>query len=418
MKYILFLGDGMADYPLEELGGKTPLQAADTPNMDKLARKGKCGRLITIPRGMPAGSAVANLSILGYAPHIYFRGRGVLEAASMGVKLAPEDVAFRCNTICVEDNKIKNHSAGHITREEAVELIKTIDDKLGRNCIKFYPGVSYRHLLVLKGEKFSDDVACTPPHDVIGVPITEVLPRAKNRKAEETANTLNKIIFDSQDILEGHPVNLAREKEGKDKANMLWPWSPGKRPGMRRFQERFGIRGAVISAVDLIRGLGIYAGFDVIEVEGATGLYNTNYEGKAKACLEALKNYDLVWVHVEASDEASHQGDIDLKIKTIEYFDKRLVGRVLNEISENICIALLPDHLTPVKVRTHVAEPVPLLIYDPEKEADKVDCFNELSCVKGSLGLLEGDDFIKIFLRKRKKGQATFSPYSLFLEFL
>jgi len=398
MKYILFLGDGMADYPLEELGGKTPLQTADTPNMDKLARKGKCGKLITIPPGMPTGSAVANLSILGYDPRIYFQGRGVLEAASMGIELDLEDVAFRCNTICIENNRIKNHSAGHISSEEAVELIKTIDDKLGTEYIRFYPGVSYRHLLVLKGEKFSANVKCTPPHDVMGISVLEVLVKAKDKEAKETANLLNKVILDSKEILEKHPVNLTRAKQGKDKANMIWPWSPGKKPHMRKFLERFGVRGAVISAVDLIRGLGIYAGFDVIEVEGATGLYNTNYEGKAKACLEALKKYDLVWVHVEASDEASHQGDIDLKIKTIEYFDKRLVGRVLNKIGENVRIALLPDHLTPVKVRTHVAEAVPFLIYAPGKETDKVDRFDELSCSKGSLGLLEGDDFIKIFL--------------------
>jgi len=400
MKYILFLGDGMADYPLGELGGKTPLQAADTPNMDKLARKGKCGKLITIPQGMPTGSAVANLSILGYDPHVYFQGRGILEAASMGVKLGPEDVAFRCNTICVENDKIKNHSAGHITSEEAAELIKTIDDKLGRDYIKFYPGVSYRHLLVLKGEEFSANVECTPPHDVIDISVAEVLPKAKDKEAEETADVLNKMILESREILEEHPVNFARKKQGKDKANMIWPWSPGKRPCMRKFLERFGIKGAVISAVDLIRGLGIYAGFDVMKVKGATGLYNTNYEGKADVCLKALKEYNLVWVHVEASDEASHQGDIDLKLKTIEYFDKRLVGRVLSSIDEDVCIALLPDHLTPIKVRTHVAEPVPFLIYNPEKEADGVCRFDEFSCAKGSLGLLEGDGFIKAFLEK------------------
>ncbi|MCK4495818.1 MAG: cofactor-independent phosphoglycerate mutase [Candidatus Aminicenantes bacterium] len=400
MKYLLLIGDGMADYPIGKLGGKTPLQAADTPNMDELAKKGRCGRFITIPPGMPTGSAVANLSILGYNPRVCFQGRGVLEAASMGVKLDPEDVAFRCNIICVRNNKIKSHSGGHITTKEAIELIKTIDHKLGTEYIKFYPGVSYRHLLVLKGGKFSANVECTPPHDALDRSITKVLVRAKDKEAEKTANLLNKMILDSQSILEGHPVNLERAKKGKDKANMIWPWSAGEKPLMRTFQERFGVRGAVIAAVDLIKGVSIYAGFDVIDVEGATGLYNTNYEGKADACLKALKSYDLVWVHVEASDEASHEGDLDLKIKTIEYFDKRLVGRVLDSIDEDIHIALLPDHFTPVSMRTHVADAVPFLIYDPQKEADEVSQFDEFSCAKGSLGLLKGDNFIRMFLGK------------------
>ncbi|TET10430.1 cofactor-independent phosphoglycerate mutase [Candidatus Aerophobetes bacterium] len=400
MKYLLLIGDGMADYPLEKLGGKTPLQAADTPNMDELAKKGRCGRFVTIPAGMPRGSAVANLSILGYNPRICFQGRGALEAASMGVKLDPEDVAFRCNIICVRNNKIKSHSGGHITTEEAIELIKTINHKLGTEYIKFHPGISYRHLLVLRGGKFSANVKCTPPHDALDRSITKVLVKAKDKEAEKTANLLNEMIINSQSILEGHPVNLERAKKGKDKANMIWPWSAGKKPLMETFQERFGIKGAVIAAVDLIKGVSIYAGFDVIDVEGATGLYNTNYEGKADACLKALKSYDLVWVHVEASDEASHEGDLDLKIKTIEYFDKRLVGRVLDSIDEDIHIALLPDHFTPVSMRTHVADAVPFLIYDPQKEVDEVSQFDEFSCAKGSLGLLKGDNFIRMFLGK------------------
>ncbi len=399
MKYVLFLADGMADYCLDELSQRTPLQIANTPNMDELAKKGNCGRLITIPQGMPTGSAVANLSVLGYDPRVYFQGRGVLEAASMGVELSQKDVAFRCNTICVEDGRIKNHSAGHISTEEARELIKTIKDKLGSEDIVFYPGVSYRHLLVLRGGNFSAGIECTPPHDALGVPVRKILPRPKEKEAEKTANLLRKIIHDSRDVLENHPVNLMREKQGRDKANMLWPWSPGKKPHMRNFRERFGIKGAVISAVDLIRGLGIYAGFDVIKVKGATGLYDTNYEGKAEACLKALRKYDLVWVHVEASDEASHQGDTNLKIKTIEYFDKRLVGRVLEKIGKDTRIAVLPDHLTPIKVRTHVAEAVPFLIYNPETPPDGVNRFDESSCAKGSFGLLQGADFIKAFLK-------------------
>ncbi len=271
---------------------------------------------------------------------------------------------------------------------------------MGNEWIRFFPGVSYRHILVLKGNRFSANVLCTPPHDVIGAPVAGVLPNAKEKEAKKTAELLKKIILDSRNVLEEHPLNLSRQKQGKDKANMLWPWSPGRKPRMQTFLERFRIKGAVISAVDLIRGLGIYAGFDVIKVKGATGLYNTNYEGKAEACLKALRDYDLVWVHVEASDEASHQGDIDLKIKTIEYFDKRLVGKVLANIDEEVCIALLSDHLTPIKLRTHIAEVVPFLIYDPEKEGDEVTRFDEFSCAKGSLGLLEGDAFIKLFLKE------------------
>lgn len=385
----------MADYPLPELGGKTPLEVASTPWMDSLARRGRCGRLITIPEGMSTGSAVANLSILGYDPRIHFQGRGVLEAASMGIKLNLQDVVFRCNTICAENNKIKNHSGGHITTQEAAELMRTIDQELGSDHIKFYPGVSYRHLLVLKGGKFSANVECTPPHDVLGIPIDRVLVRAKDAQSKKTAQLLNKLILDSANILEQHPVNVKRKGEGKDMANMIWPWSPGKKPVMKTLQERFGIKGAVISAVNLIKGLGVYAGFGIMQVKGATGLYNTNYEGKADASLAALEKYDLVFVHVEASDEAGHEGNVNLKIKTIEYFDQRLVGRVLRGIHEKVRIALLPDHLTPIAVRTHVADPVPFLIYDPEKRGDEVREFNESSCSRGSLGLLEGDRFIK-----------------------
>lgn len=385
----------MADYPLPELGGKTPLEVASTPWMDSLARRGRCGRLITIPEGMSTGSAVANLSILGYDPRIHFQGRGVLEAASMGINLNLQDVVFRCNTICAENNKIKNHSGGHITTQEAAELVRTIDQELGSDHIKFYPGVSYRHLLVLKGEKFSANVECTPPHDVLGTPIDRVLVRAKDAQSKKTAQILNKLILDSASILERHPVNVKRKGEGKDMANMIWPWSPGKKPVMKTLQERFGIRGAVISAVNLIKGLGVYAGFGIMQVKGATGLYNTNYEGKADASLVALEKYDLVFVHVEASDEAGHEGNVNLKIKTIEYFDYRLVGRVLRGIHEKVRIALLPDHLTPIAVRTHVADPVPFLIYDPEKTGDEVREFSESSCSRGSLGLLEGDSFIK-----------------------
>lgn len=399
MKHIIFIIDGAADFPIDELDGKTPLMVANKPNIDNLTKKGKCGLFKTIPENFNKGSAVANLSILGYDPLIYFHGRGVLEAAAMGIKLNNKDVAFRCNTICVENNKIKNYSAGYIPSEESAQLIKAIDKKLGNDKIKFYPGVSYRHLLVLK-ENYTEEIECMPPHDHPGEEIDKLMVKTKSKKGEETAKLLNKLILDSKTILEKHPINLKRIKEGKDPANMLWPWSPGKKPEMKTFQEMYNIKGAVISAVDLIKGLGKYADFDIINVKGATGLYNTNYEGKADACIKALKDHDLVYVHVEGADEAGHEGNLKLKIRCIEDFDKRLLGRVLENLKEDVKIAVLPDHLTPVKIRSHVADPVPFLIYKPSEEGDNIEKFDEESCKKGSYGFIKGDEFIELFLGK------------------
>ena len=399
MKHIIFIVDGAADYPIDELGGKTPLMIAKKPNIDNLAKKGRCGLFRTIPENFDTGSAVANLSVLGYDPLVHFHGRGVLEAAAMGINLEKNDVALRCNTLCVENNKIKNHSAGHISNEEAAELIRAIDQQLGNNKIKFYPGVSYRHLLILK-DNYSEDVECMPPHDHVDEPVAKLMVKAKSKEGEETAALLNKLMLDSKPILEKHPVNIKRLKEGKDPANMIWLWDAGKKPDMNTFKEMYGINGAVISAVDLVKGIGLYAGFDVINVEGATGLYDTNYEGKADACLKSLEDYDLVFVHVEAPDEAGHEGNLKLKIKCIEDFDKRLLGRVLEKLDKKVNIALLPDHLTPVKVRGHVSDPVPFLIYKPGEKGDNVSEFNEESCKMGSYGLIKGDGFISTLLNK------------------
>ena len=400
MKYIILVGDGMGDYPIEQLGSKTPLEVAKTPNLDKLASIGKCGKLVTIPEGAAPESALANMSILGYDVS-NFQGRGVLEAAAMGINIDERDVAFRCNTICVENGIIKNHSGGHISSKESHELIKTIATKLGNEEIKFFPGVSYRHILILK-HKYSPDLICTPPHDVPGTPFKNVLVRAKNNAAEKTAELLNNLIIESKTILDNHPVNLKRVEAGKDAANMIWPWASGRKPVIKTFQERFGIKGAVISAVDLIRGLGIYAGFDVLDVEGATGLYDTNYEGKADACLTALETYDLLYVHVEAPDEASHQGDWKQKVKCIEDFDKRLVKRILDNLKDDIKLAVLTDHYNPISVRTHTREPVPFLIYDRNEEPDDIKNFTEDSFDGGSFGLLTGEEFIEIFLNGRQ----------------
>ena len=403
MKYIIFIGDGMADLPIEELGGKTPLQAAKTPNLDKLSNIGRAGQLITLVNDLPLGSDVANLAILGYDVRKCYTGRGPLEAAALGIKLNENDIAFRCNTICVEGNKIKNHSGGHIPTEESRQLIETINKKFGTENLKFYPGFSYRHIMVLSGEKFSADIDCTPPHDVPGALVKDVLIKPSSPKGKTTAEYLNKLILGSKEILENHNVNIKRKSQGKDPANMIWPWSPGKRPSLETFHQRFGIRGAVISAVDLIKGLGIFAGFDVINVEGATGLYNTNYEGKAEACIKALNDHDLVYVHVEAPDEASHEGNLKLKIKAIEDFDKRLVGNVLKKIDiNNTTIVVLPDHLTPIKLRTHIAEPVPFVIYKPGESGDNISEFSEISAKKGFYGLIDNQRFINILFRTTK----------------
>ncbi|WP_290093806.1 cofactor-independent phosphoglycerate mutase, partial [uncultured Muribaculum sp.] len=389
MKYIVVLGDGMADEPIPELGGKTPLEAADTPVMDMLARKGRVGRLVTVPEGFHPGSEIANLSVLGYNVPEVFEGRGVLEAANMGVDIKPGDMAMRCNLICISDGRIKNHSGGHISTEEAHEIIATLQQELGDDTVHFYPGVSYRHLLILKGG--DKRVSCTPPHDVPGTAFADVMVKADVPEAEATARKLNELIMRSQKILESHPVNLRRKAEGKDCANSIWPWSPGYRPSMRPMTEEFGIKsGVVISAVDLIFGIGVYAGLKPVYVEGATGLYDTNYEGKAQAAIDALRNgADFVFLHVEASDEAGHEGDYELKKRTIEYLDNRILRPLMDAVSEMdepVAVAVLPDHPTPCRLRTHTSAPVPFLIYRPGDTPDDVTVFSEESAADGGYG--------------------------------
>lgn len=400
MKHIIILGDGMADEPIESLGGKTPLQYANTPYMDMLAMKGVTGRMKTVQDGFHPGSEVANMAVLGYDLEKVYEGRGVLEAASIGISLEPGDMAMRCNLVCIDGEILKNHSAGHISTEEADELIKTLDAKLGSDRIRFYTGVSYRHLLVIKGGDKRLD--CTPPHDVPLHHFRPLLVKPEVEEATETAQLLNDLILQSQEILSNHPVNLKRMAEGKDPANSIWPWSPGYRPAMQPMQTMHGFhKGAVISAVDLIRGIGVYAGLEVIHVPGATGLYDTNYEGKANAALEALRSNDFVYLHVEASDEAGHEGDVELKIKTIENLDRRIVRIIYNELqtwNEPVAIAILPDHPTPCSIRTHTNTPVPFLIYKPGENPDSVSSFDEFSVMDGKYGILERDQFINEFL--------------------
>ena len=399
MKYIIILGDGMADEPIESLGNRTPLQKADTPYMDQLTKQGKSGLLITVPEGMPPGSEVANLSVLGYDVKTVLEGRGSLEAESMGIPIENNELALRCNLICIENSKIKNHSAGHISTEEAEILIHYLNEQLSTEQIRFSPGIAYRHLLrVRNGNK---QLICTPPHDVPGMPFHDVLIRPAVPEAQITADLLNHLILRSQELLENHPVNVKRKAEGKDPANSIWLWSPGYKPKMKKLSEMYPIRsGAVISAVDLIKGIGVYAGLENIPVTGATGLYDTNYEGKTQAALTALKTNDLVYLHVEASDEAGHEGNADLKVKTIEYLDNRVLRTLMEELKtwdEPVTIALLPDHPTPCRIRTHTADPVPFTIYNPTQLPDEVTVFNEFSVQKGEYGLLKGNEFMKAF---------------------
>jgi len=407
MKHIIILGDGMADHAVERLGGKTLLQYADKPYMDMLARKGRCGRLITVPDGFHPGSEVANTAILGYDLNKVYEGRGPLEAASIGYEMRPDDMAIRCNIITLKDGRIKNHHGGHLQTEDGDTLIKYLDERLGNERVKFITGIQYRHLLVIRGG--SKHIECAPPHDHPNEQWRPLLVKPEkgweNKKedgrmtAQETADLINDLILKSQDLLSSHPFNTARRDKGEDEANSIWPWSGGYRPSMQTLGEIYPQvkSGAVISAVDLIRGIGHYAGLDIIKVEGATGLHDTNYEGKAQAAIEALKRQDFVFLHLEASDEAGHDGDLALKLRTIEYLDHRIVEPIYNELktwNEPVCIAVLPDHPTPVEIRTHVKEPVPFLIYYKGIEPDNVQVYDEVSCVGGSYGLLRLNEFM------------------------
>lgn len=401
MKYIIILGDGMADWPVESLEGKTLLQYAHTPYMDMLAAKGRTGMLSTVPDGFHPGSEVANSSILGYDQSEVYEGRGPLEAASIGVDLADDDMAIRCNLICINGDNIKNHSAGHLTTEEADVLIKYLEEQLGTDTVHLYTGIQYRHLLVIKGG--NKHLRCTPPHDVPGKPWRPLLVKPEVAEAQATADILNDLILKSQTLLAEHPLNKQRMAEGKDPANSIWPWAGGYRPKMTPLTETYPHikRGAVITAVDLIKGIGRYAGLRSIEVEGATGLFDTNYEGKAQAAIEALKTDDFVYLHVEASDEAGHEGNLALKLRTIEDLDRRIVGPIYEAVKdwdEPVAIAVLPDHPTPVAHLTHTNEPVPFLIYAPGMESDSVKTFDEVACKEGSYGLLKGDGFINELL--------------------
>lgn len=404
MKHLIILGDGMADWAVPQLGGKTLLEYAATPHLDRLAQHGRNGLLKTIPDGFHPGSEVANSSILGYDQHIVYEGRGPLEAASIGVELDADDLAMRCNLVCLEGDLLKNHSCGRLETEEADVLIRFLQEKLGNDRIHFYTGVQYRHLLVIKGG--NKQLNCTPPHDIPLKPWRENLPHATSEgEGSETASLLVDLVLKSQELLKDHPLNIERQQHGMDPANSIWPWGGGYRPRMVPLTTTYPQikKGSVITAVDLIRGIGKYAGLRVLDVEGATGLWDTNYEGKAEAAIQALREGDdFVYVHVEASDEAGHDGNLELKLQTIENLDNRLVRPILEAlptIGEEVSIAVLPDHPTPISLRTHTAEPIPFCIYYPGIEPDGVQTFSETAAKQGSYGSLEGDQFIQTFMK-------------------
>ncbi len=399
MKFIVVLADGMADNPIPEWDNKTPLMVANKPVMDKLCSLGQTGLLKSIPEGLHPGSEIANMNILGFDPRKYFPGRGVLEAAALNVTLEENELVFRCNLVTVEDDKLMNHSAGHISNHEAEVLIHYLNEKLHTKGVRFHQGVSYRNLMMLKDAK--TNVICKPPHDHPGDNLEDILPSAKGDE-DDTSKRLIELIRNSIDILNEHPINQKRKMEGKPPANAVWPWSPGKPGGFPTFEERWGIKtGAVISAVDLIRGIGGLAGLENIYVEGATGLFDTNYEGKAEAAVNALRKVDFVFLHVEAADEAGHEGDKDLKRRVVEDFDQRLLKPLwegIQQLDEEVALALLPDHATPCALRTHTSDPVPFFIVKPGMTADSVNTYNEFSVKKGSLGILnDGQVLEKLF---------------------
>ena len=397
MKYALLVGDGMSDYPLDELGGRTPLEAAETPNMDYIAKFGRLGRVKTIPDNMSPASDVAHISILGYDPKLYYTGRGPLEAANLGVELEEDDVAFRCNLITAGGDTLIDYSAGHISSEEAMVLMEFIEKKLGTNRLRFYPGVSYRHLMLAKRghEQHLEYVKCTPPHDITGKSISANLPKG------DGSEVIIKLMQDSRQLLEKHEINLVRIDLKENPANMIWLWGQGKKPALPKFYDKYGIEGSVISAVDLLKGLGRILGLEVINVPGATGYYDTDYLGKAKAALKSLENKDFVFVHVEAPDEAGHNGDLRQKITAIERFDQLGVGTLLEEAKQKkeFRILVLPDHPTPISVRTHTCEPVPFGIFGKDIVGRQFVNYSEKEAEKSELYFEKGYELMGYFIK-------------------
>lgn len=402
MKTILFLADGMADEPLPELNNRTPLQVADTPAMDTIARRGKSGTLLTLPQGFPTSSDVANMSVIGCDLKSEYCGRGVLEAFSQGVELGPDDLAFRCNLVSIaDDGTLADSAADHIAQADAEALIAELNAVLATDEIRFYPGVSYRNLLVLKGARFSADVHCEKPDDNPGNPVSEHLPTSTSPAGEQTLALMLDLAERAHEVLSASATNARLVAEGHLAANGIWLWSQGRAGSMRSLRDRLGVSGAIISAVDVIRGLGRALGMDVPTVPGATGYIDTNYEGKADAAIEAIKTHDFVYVHVESTDDVSHEGNLQLKLRSIEDVDHRLIQRVMDACGKDVRYVILPDHPVPVKLRKHTRVPVPVALCGPGIEPDSIEVYDEVSAPAGGLGALFGPELMEyLFLGK------------------
>jgi len=395
MKYVIFILDGSSDLPIEELGGKTPLQVSNTPNIDKLAEKGFGGFTNNVPEGYTPGSDVANMSIFGFNPADYYTGRGPLEAGSMGIKTTPLDVIFRCNTITEKDDFMDDFNAGHITSEESDILLndlnKYFNDKYDNFKGKFYTGISYRHLFVYSCDNIEDTnllagLKTTPPHDISGENLTEY-----SSWDDDLAIFIRNIMYESQEVLKNHEINQKRISEGKKPANMVWLWGQGVTPTLPDFRETYGLTGAVITGVDLLKGIGVFANLDIIDVPGATGFFDTDYEAKGKYAIETLKNHDVLFIHIEAPDEAGHAQLIDEKIKAIERIDEFIVGPVIDSLKDkDFKAAVLPDHPTPIAIGTHTRDDVPIVIYSSNKEGDECMSFDEKGVKSGSIEKQDG----------------------------
>lgn len=393
---MIFLGDGMADEPVAELGGKTPLQVARKPGMDRIAREGRSGSLLTLPAGFPTSSEVANMSVLGCDLPTEYCGRGALEAAGRGIPLGPDDTAFRVNLTHVAEGILRDFSGGRVSPAHATVLIEALNQALGSDAIRFYAGVSYRNILVLSGPQFSAKVRTDKPDDNHGQRVDAHLPVADGPEGEATAAVLKRLMAEAPAVLSAHPVNRCLQAEGKVTANGIWPWSGGKVGAFRKLQDKYGIRGAVISAVDVIMGLGRCLGLDAIPVQGATGYVDTNYEGKAAAAIESLKTRDFVYVHLEGIDEVSHEQNLQLKIKAIEDFDARIIVPVMEAVGADASYAVLPDHPVPVRLGKHTRTPVPVSVRIPGVQPDAVEAFNEIDCPGGALGAMKADGLMAV----------------------
>jgi 2,3-bisphosphoglycerate-independent phosphoglycerate mutase len=397
-KTIIFLGDGMADEPVPELEGKTPLQYARTPGMDRIAREGRSGTLLTLPEGFPTSSEVANMSVLGCDLVSEYCGRGPLEAAGRGIALGPDDTAFRVNLVTTDQGTLRDFSGGHVAPADAAALIQALNDHFGGESIRFWTGVSYRNLLVLSGQGFSAKVKTDKPDDNHGQKVADHVPVASAPEGETTAALLRRLITEAPAVLADHPVNRRLRAEGKPAANAIWPWSGGKVGALRKLKDKYGISGAVISAVDVIMGLGRCLGMDVIKVPGATGYIDTNYEGKAAAAIKALSTHDFVYLHLEAIDEVSHEQNLALKIKTIEAFDARIILPVLEAMGGELNCAVLPDHPVPIRLGRHTRVPVPVSVRIAGQAPDGVSAFNEMDCLRGGLGAMKSDGLMRVLL--------------------